>query len=76
MGMGGVGPAGQRAEVSIFYILYFYILYCNIFIYAIKIERGQRNTKRALLTGSHTLRPRKYIFGHKMLMKSSHNCSY
>ena len=35
------GTAGQRAEVSIFYILFFYF-----FIYAIKIERGKRDTKR------------------------------
>ena len=37
----GWGSAGQRAEVSIFYILYF-----NTFIYAMEIKRGQRDTKR------------------------------
>ena len=35
---GGV-PAGQRAEVSIFYIQYF-----NIYIFAMEIKRGQRDT--------------------------------
>ena len=40
-GWEGWGPAGQRAEVSMFGILYFYI-----FIYAMEIERGQRDTKR------------------------------
>ena len=40
-GWEGRGPAGQRVEVSIFYILYFYI-----FIYTMDIERGQRDTKR------------------------------
>ena len=37
----GWGPAGQRAEMSIFLYLYF-----HIFIDAMEIERGQRNTKR------------------------------
>ena len=40
-GWEGWGRAGQRAEVSFFYILYF-----NIFIYAMIIERGQRDSKR------------------------------
>ena len=37
----GWGPAGQKAEMSIFGILYFYI-----FIYAMEVERGQRDTER------------------------------
>ena len=39
-GWEGWGPAGQRAEVTIFYIQYFYIFIC-----AWEIERGQRDTK-------------------------------
>ena len=40
-GCEGRGLAGQRAEGSIFYILYFYI-----YFYAMEIEQGQRDTKR------------------------------
>ena len=44
-GWEGLGPAGQRAEVSIFYIIYFYI-----FSHAMEIERGQKNTKRRIVS--------------------------